>query len=136
MEGMFGQAALSTVGLGETAVVNTPGLNAKVKLKGLTESLRQDQACMTALEQCSIDYGCSWAVGPEYRLGMAFVAAAGRQHALNSFLEMRAKMAQAEEQEEGGSEGNGIFPPSAAPSAENQDEGGADGDDDEEQEED
>jgi len=86
VEGMFSSAALSAVGLAEGVVCSTPGLRDKVLLKGLTESLKQDEGFMAALEQLSIDYGSFVSCPPEYRLMLAFTAAAGRTHAMNLFL--------------------------------------------------
>ena len=60
MTGMFGEAAISCVGLVEQGVTRSP-LGKRLLLQGLTESVRNDSSFMTALEQCSIDYGCSWA---------------------------------------------------------------------------
>jgi hypothetical protein len=92
VEGMFSQAALSAVGFAEAAIGNTPGLRDKVLLSGLTEGLKQDEGFMSALEQLSIDYGSFVACPPEYRLMMAFTAAAGRTHALNLFMRKRGEM--------------------------------------------
>ena len=47
---------------------------------------------MSALEQLSIDMGSFVACPPEYRLMMAFVAAAGRTHAVNLFMKKRKDM--------------------------------------------
>ena len=99
VEGMFSQAALSAVGFAESAVANTPGLKDKILLSGLTESLKQDEGFMAALEQMSIDYGSFISCPPEYRLLMAFTAAAGRTHAINLFVRKRAEMIAAASQE-------------------------------------
>ena len=92
VEGMFSQAALSAVGFIESAVCSTPTLKDKVLISGLTEGLRQDESFMSALEQLSIDMGSFVAMPPEYRLMMAFVAAAGRTHAVNLFMKKRKEM--------------------------------------------
>ena len=92
VEGMFSSAALSAVGLAEGVVCSTPGLRDKVLLKGLTESLKQDEGFMAALEQLSIDYGSFVSCPPEYRLMLAFTAAAGRTHAMNLFLKKRCEL--------------------------------------------
>ena len=89
---MFSQAALSAVGFVESAVCATPTLKDKVLISGLTEGLRQDESFMSALEQLSIDMGSFVACPPEYRLMMAFVAAAGRTHAVNLFMKKRKDM--------------------------------------------
>ena len=96
MTGMFGEAAISCVGLVEQGVTRSP-LGKRLLLQGLTESVRNDSSFMTALEQCSIDYGCSWACRPEYRLLMSFVAAAGRTHAVNAFLKVRGEAVEGED---------------------------------------
>ena len=92
VEGMFSQAALAAVGFVESAVVSTPALRKRMLLSGLTDSLRQDEGFMSALEQLSIDMGSFVACPPEYRLMMAFTAAAGRTHAMNLFMKKRAGM--------------------------------------------
>ena len=92
VESMFSQAALSAVGFVESAVCATPTLKDKVLISGLTEGLRQDESFMSALEQLSIDMGSFVACPPEYRLMMAFVAAAGRTHAVNLFMKKRKDM--------------------------------------------
>ena len=92
VESMFSQAALSAVGFVESAVCATPTLKDKVLISGLTEGLRQDESFMSALEQLSIDMGSFVACPPEYRLMMAFVAAAGRTHAVNLFMKERKDM--------------------------------------------
>ena len=102
VEGMFSQAALSAVGFAEAAVGNTPGLRDKVLLSSLTEGLKQDEGFMSALEQLSIDYGSFVACPPEYRIMMAFTAAAGRTHALNLFMRKRGEMVAAATKEAAG----------------------------------
>ena len=47
----------------------------------------------------SIDYGSFISCPPEYRLLMAFTAAAGRTHAINLFMRKRAEMIAAASQE-------------------------------------
>ena len=92
VESMFSQAALSAIGFVESAVCATPTLKDKVLISGLTEGLRQDESFMSALEQLSIDMGSFVACPPEYRLMMAFVAAAERTHAVNLFMKKRKDM--------------------------------------------
>jgi hypothetical protein len=83
---MFSQVARSAVGFFEPAVCATPILKDKILFFGLTEGLRQDKSFISALEQLSIGMGSFVACPPEYRLMMAFVAAAGRNHAVNLFM--------------------------------------------------
>ena len=64
-------------------------------LTELTESLRQGEGFMSALEQLSIDYGYFVACPPKYRLMMAFTAAAGRTHALNLLVKKSGEMGDA-----------------------------------------
>ena len=92
VEGIFSQAALSAVGFAESAVANTPDLRHDILVAGLTESLKQDEGFMAALEQMSIDYGSFISCPPEYRLFMGFTAAAGRTYAINLFVRKRAEM--------------------------------------------
>jgi hypothetical protein len=120
MTGMFGEAAISCVGLVEQGVTRSP-LGKRLLLQGLTESVRNDSSFMTALEQCSIDYGCSWACRPEYRLLMSFVAAAGRTHAVNAFLKVRGEAVEGEDPGDEPPEEEAEVP-EAAPGAESPEE--------------
>ena len=69
-----------------------PTLKDNVLISDLTEGLRQDESFMSALEQLSTDMGSFVACPPEYRLMMAFVAAAGRTHAVNLFMKKHKEM--------------------------------------------
>ena len=73
----------------EIACVNSPMLNKRIRLAGLTQALRGDETFLDCVEAISLDYGMLTHTGPELRLVYAMISAASKVHGINTFVEKR-----------------------------------------------
>jgi hypothetical protein len=73
----------------EISCTNTPALNKRVRLGGLTQALRGDETFLDCIEAISLDYGMLAHAGPELRIVYALVSAASKVHGIITFVEKR-----------------------------------------------
>jgi len=84
----WSELSLGAVQTGELIVVNS-GLNKKIKIKGLTDALRNNDEYLDLVELLELSYTNFTHVRPEIRLVYTVMSSAMKLHAVNSFMEKR-----------------------------------------------
>ena len=97
--GFFSGAVLGASQVAETVVMRSP-LGKHLFLHGFTEALRRDETTCDMLDLIELTSDISKG-SPMLLLAYALLSNAGRVHSVNRFLQMRAAMAQAEEENVG-----------------------------------
>ena len=89
---LWGDMALGAIQTVETISVSVPRISQKVKLRGLTDALKQDDQFLDLIEQLELSHSNFTHVRPEIRLIYSVASSAMRVHAINSFLEKRGEV--------------------------------------------
>jgi hypothetical protein len=89
---LWGDMALGGIQTVETIATSVPKISEKVKLRGLTDALRQDDQFLDLIEQLELSHSNFTHVRPEIRLMYSITSSAMRVHAINSFMEKRGEM--------------------------------------------
>ena len=89
---LWGDMALGGIQTLETISTSVPKINDRVKLRGLTDALRQDDQFLDLIEQLELSHSNFTHVRPEIRLLYSITSSAMRVHAINSFMEKRGEM--------------------------------------------
>ena len=91
--------ALGGIQTTELIVSNTK-IGEKIKIKGLTDALRDNDEFLDLVELLELSYANFTHVRPEIRLLYTLMSSGMKVHAVNSFMEKRKQMLKPDEDEE------------------------------------